>query len=216
MKKSIAVLGMGRYGQFLTSALCRNGADVLIADDDEETVRRFANDVSCAIKADLSDPEVIRGLGLADVETVVVSMGSSLEASIMCVMVSKELGVPHVIAKAASLRMGDILRRVGADEIIYPEKESAELTARRLMSADFLEYFELGGDLCVCSMHPKREWVGKTLRELRLRDHYRLNIVAIREDGGTSASLDPDRVLNASCELFAVTERSALEKLNLR
>ena len=141
MKKSIAVLGMGRFGQFLTAELSKNGADVLIADGDEENIRKFANQVSCAIKADLNDPEVIRGLGLSGVDTVVVAMGSSLDASIMCVMVAKELGVPYVIAKAASLRMGEILRRVGADEIIYPEKESAELTARRLLSSDFLEFF---------------------------------------------------------------------------
>lgn len=215
MKKSIAVLGLGRFGQFLTAALAKSGADVLIADDDEETLRKYANSVSCAMKADLTDPEVIRGLGLNGVDTVVVSMGSSLDASIMCVMVAKETGVKHVIAKAASLRMGEILRRVGADEIIYPEKESAEATARRLMSSDFLEFFDLGDELCVCSLKPKHDWIGKTLRELRLRDRYHMNVVAIREHDCTSASLDPDQPLPENCELFAVMERSALEQLHL-
>ena len=213
MKKSIAVLGMGRFGQFLTAELSRNGADVLIADGDEEIIRRFANQVSCAIKADLNDPEVIRGLGLAGVDTAVVAMGSSLDASIMCVMVAKEVGVPHVIAKAASLRMGEILRRVGADEIIYPEKESAELTARRLMSSDFLEFFELGSELCVFSMKPKKEWVGKTLRELRLRDQCKLNVIAMRENDCTSATMDPDRPLVADAELFAVADHEALDRI---
>lgn len=213
MNKSIAVLGMGRFGQFLTDELCKKGADVLIADADEETIRRFSDSVSSAIKADLCDPESIRAIGLGEVDVAVVSMGSSLEASIMCVMMAKELGVPYVIAKAASLRMGDILRRVGADEIIYPEKESAEATARRLLSSDFLEFFDLGSELCVCSLKPKKDWIGKTLRELKLRDRYRLNIVAVRENGTTSASPDPDEPLSASCELFAVTERASLEKL---
>ena len=216
MKKSIAVLGLGRFGLFLTEELCRSGADVLIADDDEETVKKVANSVSCAVKADLTDPEVIRSLGLSGVDTVVVSMGSSLEASIMCVMVAKELGVPYVIAKAASLRMGDILRRVGADEIIYPEKESAEMTARRLLSSDFLEFFDLGDEVCVCSLKPKKEWIGKSLRELHLRDHYRLNVVAIREGERTTASLDPDRILTKDCELYAVAERSKLDRSKLR
>lgn len=213
MKKSIAVLGLGRFGQFLTAELSRNGADVLIADSDEETVRKFANQVSCAVKADLNDPEVIRGLGLSGVNTVVVSMGSSLDSSIMCVMVAKELGVPHVIAKAASLRMGEILRRVGADEIIYPEKESAELTARRLLSSDFLEFFDLGSELCVFSMKPKKDWIGKTLRELRLRDRCQLNVLAIRENGRTSATMNPDEPLSADAELFAVAERGALDRI---
>ena len=215
MKKSIAVLGLGRFGLYLTEELSKSGADILIADDDEETVRKAANIVSCAVKADLTDAEVIRGLGLAGVDTVVVSMGSSLEASIMCVMVAKEAGVRYVIAKAASLRMGEILRRVGADEIIYPEKESAEVTARRLMSSDFLEFFNLGDEVCVCSLKPRKEWIGKTLRELRLRDQYGLNIVAIREGGHTSASLDPDRELSKNCELYAVAERNLLEEKHL-
>lgn len=213
MKKSIAVLGLGRFGQFLTAELTKNGADVLIADDNEETVRKFANRVSCAIRADLSDPELIRGLGLAGVDTVVVAMGSSLESSIMCVMVAKELGVPYVIAKAASLRMGEILQRVGADEIIYPEKESAELTARRLMSSDFLEFFNLGTELCVFSMRPKKEWIGKTLRELRLRDRYQLNIMAIRMNGKASATMNPDLPLAADAELFAVAEHDAVDRI---
>lgn len=213
MKKSIAVLGLGRFGQFLTAELSRNGADVLIADADEETVHRFANQVSCAVKADLTDPEVIRGLGFSGVDTVVVSMGSSLDASIMCVMVAKELGVPYVIAKAASLRMGEILRRVGADEIIYPEKESAELTAKRLLSSDFLEFFDLGSELCVFSMKPKKEWVGKTLRELKLRDRCQLNVMAIRENGVTSATMDPDQPLIANCEIFAVAKRDVLDHI---
>jgi trk system potassium uptake protein TrkA len=213
MKKSIAVLGLGRFGQFVTTALCRLGADVLIADNDEETIQRLSPMVSCAVNADLNEPDAIRNLGIGDVDTVIVAMGSSLESSIMCVMVAKEMGIPHVIAKAASLRMGEILRRVGADEIIYPEKESAEATARRLLSSDFLEFFDLGSELCVCSLKPKKDWIGKTLRELKLRDRYRLNIVAVRENGTTSASPDPDEPLSASCELFAVTERASLEKL---
>ena len=216
MKKSIAVLGLGRFGLFLTDELCKSGADVLVADDDEETVRKVANSTSCAVKADLNDPDVIRGLGLNGVDTVVVSMGSSLEASIMCVMVAKELGVPYVIAKAASLRMGEILRRVGADEIIYPEKESAEMTARRLLSSDFLEFFDLGDDVCVCSLKPKKDWIGKSLRELKLRDRFGLNIIAIRDGERTSASLNPDQVLTHNCELYAVAERSTIEQNKLR
>ena len=213
MKKSIAVLGMGRFGQFLATELCKNGADVMIVDADEETIRRFSGMVSCAIKADLCDPEAIRSLGLGNVDIAVVSMGSSLESSIMCVMVAKELGVPYVIAKAASLRMGDILQRVGADEIIYPEKESAEMTARRVLSSDFIEFFNLGSDLCVFSMHPKKDWVGKTLRELKLRDRYRLNIVAIRENGVTGATMDPDQPLSANVELFAIAHQSDLDMI---
>ena len=213
MKKSIAVLGLGRFGQFVTTALCRLGADVLIADNDEETIQRLSPMVSCAVNADLNEPDAIRNLGIGDVDTVIVAMGSSLESSIMCVMVAKEMGIPHVIAKAASLRMGEILRRVGADEIIYPEKESAELTARRLMSSDFLDFFNLGSELCVFSMKPKKDWIGKSLRELRLRDRYHLNVIAIRENGRTSATMDPDQPIDATSEIFAVAKQDDMDRI---
>ena len=216
MKKTFAILGMGRYGQFLTDALCKQGADVLIADASEDALNRFSSRVSAAVVANLEVPEAIRNIGLNDVDTVIVAMGSSLEASIMCVMIAKELGVRYVIAKAASLRMGDILRRVGADEIVYPEKESAELTARRLTSSDFLDFFDLGDELCVFGMRPKRDWIGRSLLELRLRDRFRLNVVAIRRDGKTTASVDPGAPLTEKDELYIVTERDNLDRLRLR
>ena len=181
-------------------------------------LREAGAEVLC-FTADLGQPDekdirdVRKKMAPCGVDTVIVAMGSSLDSSIMCVMVAKELGVRHVIAKAASLRMGEILRRVGADEIIYPEKESAEMTARRLLSSDFLEYFDLGDELCVFSMRPKKEWIGKTLRELKLRDRYQLNIMAIRENGRTSATMNPDLVLTENAEIFAVAERKALDHI---
>ena len=214
MGKSIAILGMGRFGRFLAHVLASGGADVLIADSDEQIVNQYAGMVSDAVVADLNNPKAIKNIGLADVDVAVVSMGSSLEASIMCVMVAKELGVSRVVAKAASQRMGDILIRVGADEIIYPEKESAQQTARKVLSSNFLEYFDLGDDLCVISMVPKPEWVGKSLSELRLRNRYGINVVALRAgDGALLSKVDPEQPLTASVQLLVLAETKELKKL---
>lgn len=214
MGKSIAILGMGRYGQFLMHELCKMGADVLIADNDELVVNQFAGLVSDAIVVDLHDPDAIKNIGLQAMDTVVVSMGSSLESSIMCVMVAKELGVSHVIAKAASTRMGDILTRVGADEIIYPEREIAAQTARKLMSDNFLEFFHISDDLCVISLTPKKEWLGKSLGELRLRNRYEINVVAIRHpDGTVKAGIDPAAPLTEGIELLVIANPNKLKRL---
>ena len=214
MKKSFAILGMGRFGQYLTRELADNGADVLIADSDREIIDQFAGIVSYAVVADLSSPESIGAIGLGGVDVVVVAMGSSLEASIMCVMVAKELGVPNVIAKAASERMGEILKRVGADEIIYPEKESALQTAYRLQSEIILDYYNLGKDIFIITMKPKAEWIGKSLLELKLRNRYRINIVALRgPDGKLNVSIDPARPLSADEKLLVIGETRDLDKL---
>ena len=213
MRKSIAILGMGRFGQFLTKELSEKNADVLIADSDSRIINQYAPLVSNAVIVDLTDPDAIRNIGLSNIDVAVVAMGSSIEASIMCVMVAKELGIPHVIAKAASERMGDILKRVGADEIIYPEKESATQTARKLMSQNLLEYYPLGDNLCLVNIVPRTEWLGKTLRELRLRNRYHINVVAIRKRGDTNARIDPELMLTPETELIVIAEPKDLSQL---
>ena len=214
MRKSIAVLGMGRFGQYLVQELLKNGADVMIADGDRKIVESFAPRVSDAVVTELTNPDAIRQIGLEGMDAVIVAMGSSLEASIMCVMVAKELGVKRVVAKAASERMGDVLRRVGADEIVYPEHESAVQTARKMLSDSFLDFLQLDDDVCVIRMEPHREWLGKTLKELRLRNRYGINVVAMQEDDGTiNARIDPDRKLTDKDQLLVLGDVRDLGKL---
>ncbi|MGX8699377.1 MAG: potassium channel family protein, partial [bacterium] len=180
MKKSFAVLGMGTFGKYLTEVLYDAGADVLIADNDVETISQYADKSTYAMTCDLSDPEAIKGLGLEHIDVVVVAMPLSLEPSIMCTMVAKELGVRRVIARSSTPRMAEVLRKVGADEVINIEEDAAFRTAKRLLSDDFLDYFDLGDTLCLIDMRPRADWIGKNLRELRLRERYDINVVAIR------------------------------------
>ena len=215
MNKSIAVLGMGRFGRYIAEQLSSYGADLLIADGDGETINQLSSLASSAVIADLTDADAIKALGLADMDIVVVTMGSSLEASIMCVMVAKELGVPRVIAKAASERMGEILKRVGADEIIYPEKVVAFSTARKILSSNFLEYYNLDEDLCVVRMKPRAEWVGKTLSKLRLRNQYDVNVVSILQDNAPpSTSPDPNVPISEDATLLVVAKKKDLRHLS--
>ncbi|SFG41401.1 trk system potassium uptake protein TrkA [Lachnospiraceae bacterium C7] len=214
MNKSIAILGMGQFGSYIAEELSDNGADVLIADKNEEIINQYADKVSYAMTAELSDPKAIEAIGLSNMDVVVVAMGDSLESSIMCVMVAKEEGVPYVIAKASSERMGEILKKVGADEVIYAEKESARSNARKIMSSNFLEFFDLGDDLCVVSMRPLSRWVGKTLSELRLRNKYKINVVAVKKNKSANADINPEDPIEADSQLLIITQKNNLDKLN--
>lgn len=215
MDKSIAVLGMGRFGRYIAEQLSFYGADLMIVDGDSETVNQLSSLASTAVSADLTDTDAIKALGLADMDIVVVTMGSSLEASVMCTMIAKELGVPRVIAKAASDRMGEILKRVGADEIIYPEKEVAFSTARKILSSNFLEYYNLDDDLCVVRMKPRAEWVGKTLANLRLRNQYDVNVVTIQQKNAPlSTSPDPNLPIAEDATLLVVAKKKDLRHLS--
>ena len=213
MNKSIAVFGIGRFGKSLALRLADMGVDVMVVDNNPEDIEKIADKVTYAIEANLTDADAIQALGLDDIDTVVVAMGSDLQASIMSVMVAKEMGVPYVMAKASDERMGAILTKVGADKIIYPEEESGFRTARVLASESFIDYFDIAGTLCVLEMKPKPEWIGKNLIELNLRSNYKMNVIAIKDKNGTSSSIDPNKPLNADAELFVVVDKKDLHNI---
>lgn len=213
MKKSVAILGLGTFGKYLAEEFFESGADVLIADNNEESVSQLSDKAAYAMTADLSDPEAIKGLGIEHMDMVIVSMSQSLEPSIMCVMVAKELGVPFVIAKASNSRMADILKKIGADEVINIEEDAAFRNVKRLMSDDFLDYFDLGSDLCVVEIYPKPDWVGKTLRQLRLRERMNINVVARKDETLRSELIDPNEPLKEGDRLIVVAEKADINEL---
>ncbi len=213
MSKTIAVFGLGRFGRSLATNLYDSGATVIAIDKNPDIVERVAESVTYAAAADLSNPDAIKELGLSEVDTVVVAMGSDLNASIMSVMVAKEEGVPYVLAKASDERMGTILKKIGADKIIYPEEETGIRTARILTSSTFLEFFSIDENLCLIEMKPKAEWIGMSLRELELRHRYKINVVAVKDASEMRSFIDPDRPLEADTELLVIVDKKDMGNL---
>ena len=213
MAKSVAVIGLGRFGKKLALGLYEGGVDVMAVDRDPAIIESVADKVTYALVADSSNAESIKGLGLEEMDKVVVAMGSDLTASIMAVMVSKEIGVPYVMAKASDERMGQILTKVGADEVLFPEEEMGERTARILCSDSFLEFFEIDDNLCMLEMKPKDEWIGKNLKELNLREKYNMNVVAIKNKNAMKAHINPDKPLTDDITLLVIIDKVDLKKL---
>ena len=213
MGKSFAVLGLGRFGKRLALSLYEMGEEVMAVDKRPELVEAVADSVTYAVEADVSNAEALKGIIIGNIDTVVVAMGSDLTASIMAVMVSKEEGVPCVIAKAADERMGDILKKVGADRIIFPEEETGMRTARKLVSDSFLEFFDIDDNLCLVEIKPKPEWIGKNLIELQLREKYHVNVVAIKDESEMRSFIDPKRPLEDDTQLLVIVEKEDLKFL---
>ena len=209
--KSYVVFGLGKFGQAVVDKLIETGADVMVVDNDEETIEAYSSKVTVAVATDLTDADNIKALGISNIDCAIVAMGMSLEASIMCVMVSKECGVSQVVAKAGSKRMGDILEKIGADEIVYPEEESGIRTARRLLSSDFLEFFEIDEDTCIVEMKPKQEWIGKSLKELNLRKKYGINILSLNK-GKIKGNVDPDEILTSDYTLLVMGNKKQIDR----
>ena len=213
MKKSIAVLGLGKYGMSLAQSLYEMGSDVLIVDIDEERLKEVAPYSTSAICADLSNEDEVKHLGLKNLDIVVVAMGGNLAASIMSVAVANEEGVPLIVAKSSSDRMTSILKKIGADKVIIPEEYGGRQSARILTSDTFLDYFQVDDSLCMVEMNPLAKWVGKSLEELSVRRKYKVNVVALKE-GTHWKIIDPQQPLRENDQLLIVAEREYLPRID--
>ncbi|MBO4374916.1 MAG: TrkA family potassium uptake protein [Lachnospiraceae bacterium] len=211
-KKSIAVLGLGKYGQSLAETLYDMGEDVLVADINEKLIRDISGKVTSAVCADLSVEDEIEALGLQNMDVVYVCMGGNNAASILSVSIAKEKGVKTVIAKASSPRMEKILGRIGADKIINPEKEVGIRNARILASEHIRDFFEIDGKLCFVEYQPEKSWLDHDLVELNLRKMHNVNVVAIKKAHGKWDHIDPARKLKEEDLLMLVVKKEDMDK----
>lgn len=212
MKKSVAVLGLGKYGRSLSENLYRMGADVLAVDSDEELVTEFADKCTSAVCANLANEDEVVALGLKNMDIVVVAMGRNLAASIMSIAVAKEQGVPVVVAKSSSKRMTAILLKVGADKILDPEGEGGARSARILLSSSFKDFFKLDNNMYMIEMQPKKEWIGKSLIELELRKRLNVNVVAVKKGNAELRFIDPSEPFTEDSLLLIVMEKKDIKK----
>lgn len=206
MAKSIAVLGLGKFGMSLVRGLNEMGADVLAVDKVEANVKEIAASCASAVCADLANEENLLKLGLEDMDSVVIAMGESLEPSILSVAVSKELGVPMIVAKSSSKRMSSILLKVGANRVIMPEEYAGMRSAALLVSDNITNYFQVSDQLSMIEMMPLEKWVGKSLINLSIRQKYQVIIVGKKDKTGW-VPIDPEEPLQADVMLLAVMDR---------
>jgi trk system potassium uptake protein TrkA len=163
--------------------------------------------------ADVTDPEVIERLGIAEIDTVIICMATNLEASVMAITLCKEAGVKTVIAKCASEMHRKIFLRVGADEVVFPENESGIRLAKNMVSSGFMDMLSLSKDVSIVEIDVKDDWVGKNLIELNFRKKYGFNIIAIRKGEQVEVSFDPSAPLTKEMTLVVVANTSKLKKI---
>ena len=213
IQQSYAVFGLGRYGTAVARELVEGGAEVLAVDNNEEIINSASAFIPICKCADVTDAEALRQLGIANIDVVILSMASSLEASVMSVMLCKELGVKTVIAKGASEMNCRILSRVGADKVVFPENESGVRLAKNLLSAGFTDIIELSPDVSMLELEVRPEWVGKTLMELSLRKKYSINVVAVVKNSQISVNIDPEKPLEAGMKLIVIANVEKIKRL---
>lgn len=211
--RSYAVFGLGRYGMAVAKELVSNGAEVLAVDTDEELVNAASAEIPYCKCADITEAEVIRQLGIANIDVVIIAMASNLKASVMATMLCKEIGVKTVIAKCATDLDRKILSKVGADRVVFPESESGIRLAKNLISSGFMDIMELSKDVSMVEVPVRPEWVGKTLMELNLRKKYSINVVAVIEGKNVRVNIDPEIPLQPSMKMIVIADTAKLGKL---
>ena len=213
VNKTYAVFGLGRYGRAVAEELVKNGADVIAVDINEERVDDAAQTIPVCKCADVTEPEVIDKLDIAEVDVVIIAMANSLEATVMAITLCKEAGVPTVIAKCVEEMHGKIFERVGADRVVFPEKEAGTRLGKNLLSSGFVDIVELSQDVSVVELQVKREWIGKNLIQLNLRKKYSINVVALLKGGEVITNIDPEMPFAENMKLIVIADVNKLEKI---
>ena len=211
--KSYAVFGLGRYGIAVAKELVSSGAEVLAVDMDEEIVNEAVTEIPICKCADVTDPEVLKQLGISDIDVVIISMATNLEASVMATMLCKEMGVKTIIAKCASEMNCKILSKVGADKVVFPENESGIRLAKNLLSSGFVDILEISNNVSMVELDVRPEWENQNLLELDLRKKYSINIVSIIDDGNATVNIDPQKPLKKNMRLIVIADTAKLRKL---
>ena len=212
-KKTYAVFGLGRYGTAVAKELVENGIEVIAVDSEERIVNDSVAYLPVCKCADVTDAEVISRLGIGNIDTVIICMANNLEASVMAVTLCKEAGVKTVIAKCANEMQQKILLRVGADRVVFPEKESGIRLAKNLLSSGFIDMISLSEDVSMVEIDVKDEWCGKNLIELNLRKKYGFNVVAIKKGDKVNVNVNPEQIIDAECSLIVIANTAKLRKL---
>ncbi len=213
INKTYGVFGLGRYGIAVARELVNSGAEVLAVDKTEERVHNAAEYIPYCKCADVTDPEVIKQLGVGQLDVVIIAMAQSFEASVMATMLCKQAGVETVIVKSSGEMHCEILSRIGADKVIMPEIESGKRLAKNLLSSGFVDVVELSDEVSIVELDIKKEWLGKSLIELDLRRKYGINVVALNYAGKISCNVNPEEALAEGSKLVVIADVKKLSKL---
>ena len=214
-KKEYGVLGLGKFGMAVAKTLAENGNSVIAVDSDPDRVDEIADYVTCAMVADIADSHVLDGLGLHNLDCVIIGVSTNMQISIMATLLVKEKGAPFVVVKAENEIHKHILEKIGADKIVFPEGEMGIRLARNLMGGEFVDLVELSSEFSMVEMPVPTMWIGKSLRDLDIRSNYGLNIIGIKIGEKLEVNLDPNAPMNENMILVLVGKNSDFTKIGV-
>jgi trk system potassium uptake protein TrkA len=210
-EREFLVIGLGRFGGGLAQTLVELGHDVLGVDTNSKLVQSYSGNLTHVVEADSTDLEALRQLGAGDFGTAVVAIGTEIEASILTTAALTDLKIPRVVAKAISAPHGQILERVGADRVVFPEHDMGVRVGHSL-AGRMIDYFQLDPGFALVETTAPREIVGKTLADAEVRKRYGITVVCIKPEGGTFTYATPETVVHEGDILVVAGETKRAEE----
>ncbi|MDF2533784.1 MAG: TrkA family potassium uptake protein [Clostridia bacterium] len=213
--KQFVVIGIGRFGSALAKRLCELGHEVLAIDTDEDEIQKISEKVTHAVTADASDEGVLKSLGVRNFDVAVVAIGSDIQASIITTLMLKDLGVKYVVAKAQNDVHAKVLYKIGADRVVFPERDMGERVAHNLIATNILDIIELSPEFSIIEFAVPHNWVGKNLRDINLRVKYGVNVVALKSTKNNMMNAAPmaDSEIKEDCILVVIGSNENLKRL---
>ena len=212
-KQQFAVIGMGRFGSSVALTLSKLGYEVLAIDADGARVQAVANRVTHAVAADTTDEEALRALGIRNFDVVVVAIGQDIQASILTTLILKELGVPRIIAKAQNELHGKVLSKIGADKVIFPERDMGQRVAHSLISPNLVDFIELTDDYSIAELEATPAMIGRNLKQLDIRARFRCSVMAIKTGDRMNIAPNAEDAIREGDVLVIVGRNGDLAKL---
>ncbi len=210
--KSVLLIGLGRFGRHIAIKLCEMKHEVMAVDKKEERVNQVLPYVSNAMIGDATNPEFLKSLGIKNFDVCIVAVGNDFQSSLETTSLLKEMGAKLVVSRAAADRQASLLKKIGADEIVYPEKQLASWTAIRYSSDHIFDYIELDKDYSIYEVAVPEEWAGKTVGEVDTRKKYSINLLGLKKDGKMNPVITPDTVLSSDFTLLALGKYKDLQR----
>ena len=211
--KQYLVLGLGRFGESLAKSLHKMGHEVLAVDEDEELVEAIAPYVTQAVQIDATDEGALHALGVRNFDAAIVSIGQNMRDSILVCVLLKELGVPYLIAKATDDLHAKVLRKVGVDRVVFPERDMGMRLAKSLLTPNVLELIDLSDDYQLVETILPQKWVGNTIIGVDVRKRFGISILAIHRGGQFIVSPAPDFAFDAGDILLVLGKKDDIENL---
>lgn len=217
MKQNFAVIGLGRFGTSICRVLASEQQEVLAIDINEDRVNDLADVATEAIVADAQDEETLRSLEIGKFDHVIVAIGKNIQANILVTLIVKELGVPDITAKAENDTHARVLTRIGADQVVHPERDMGERVAHHLLSPNILNYLAINDDVTMAEVKiTSSAFVGKSLTELNFHQRFGLTVIAIQHGDNVTVSPAGTDVVQLNDEISVVGPTRAVEDLNDR